>query len=361
MKFRGVGLTAAGLVVLAISGCRNNAVEPVTQARAAISVSAAPVVGTDEPVTIEATGSFQADESSDVAPEASGRVVATPVDVGQHVRQGAILVRLQGVDAGLRLDEATRGRHARGSEREAGGVAERACADDGAALRVAARHRRRLPHGCGSGPDGGGNIHPERQHRARNAGAGARPARARREGRVRRRRGGAVRRIHQRAQGLARRVRPALDRCRHAVEDRSAPPPAQDSRRAGGSDRRGSGRHGAGRRVSRPVVPGTHDRGQPADLGGVALVRRRGPGAESAGAAEAGHVRGGDDRSGTHAAHPPRAAPRGDRGREHQFLPGLRRRQGQSRARARRAARGAAAGRHHQAPRRRAAERTGRR
>ena len=107
MKFRGVVLTAAGLVVLAITGCRNNAVEPVTQARAAISVSVAPVVGTDEPVTLEATGSFQADESSDVAPEASGRVVATPVDVGQHVRQGAILVRLQGVDAGLRLDEAT--------------------------------------------------------------------------------------------------------------------------------------------------------------------------------------------------------------------------------------------------------------
>ena len=73
MKFRGVGLTVAGLAVLAISGCRNNAVEPVTQARAAISVAAAPVVGTDEPVTIEATGSFQADESSDVAPEASGR------------------------------------------------------------------------------------------------------------------------------------------------------------------------------------------------------------------------------------------------------------------------------------------------
>jgi RND family efflux transporter MFP subunit len=106
LKFRGVGLTVAGLAVLAISGCRNNAVEPVTQARAAISVAAAPVVGTDEPVTIEATGSFQADESSDVAPEASGRVVATPVDVGQYVRQGAILVRLQGVDAGLRLDEA---------------------------------------------------------------------------------------------------------------------------------------------------------------------------------------------------------------------------------------------------------------
>lgn len=71
-----------------------------------VSVSVASVTGQEEPVTIEATGSFEADESSDVAPEASGRVVATPVDIGQFVREGATLVRLQGVDAGLRLDEA---------------------------------------------------------------------------------------------------------------------------------------------------------------------------------------------------------------------------------------------------------------
>jgi membrane fusion protein, multidrug efflux system len=60
----------------------------------------------NEPVTIEATGSFEAQESSDVAPEASGRVIATPVDVGQFVNAGAVLVRIQGVDAGLRLEEA---------------------------------------------------------------------------------------------------------------------------------------------------------------------------------------------------------------------------------------------------------------
>jgi RND family efflux transporter MFP subunit len=86
--------------------CGNSHVAPATEARAAISVTVAPVTGIDDPVTIEATGSFQADESSDVAPESSGRVVATPVDVGQFVRTGAVLVRLEGIDAGLRLDEA---------------------------------------------------------------------------------------------------------------------------------------------------------------------------------------------------------------------------------------------------------------
>ena len=72
------------------------------QPRVSVDIGTARAV--DEPITLEATGSFEADESSDVAPYASGRVTATPVDVGQFVRRGAILVRLQGVDAGLRLD-----------------------------------------------------------------------------------------------------------------------------------------------------------------------------------------------------------------------------------------------------------------
>jgi RND family efflux transporter MFP subunit len=65
----------------------------------------AAVTGVDEPIIVEATGSFQPDESSDVAPSSSGRVTATPVDVGQHVAQGAVLIRIQAVDANLRLDE----------------------------------------------------------------------------------------------------------------------------------------------------------------------------------------------------------------------------------------------------------------
>ena len=92
---------------LAFAGCGGpDEPQAAAQTRTAPTVSVAAVEGRDEPVTIEATGSFEPLESSDVAPEASGRVVATPVDVGQFVREGAILVRIQGVDAGLRLDEA---------------------------------------------------------------------------------------------------------------------------------------------------------------------------------------------------------------------------------------------------------------
>jgi membrane fusion protein (multidrug efflux system) len=94
-------------IAVSLAGCRRTETASAqAENRPPAAVSIAPVVGLDEPVIIEATGSFQADESSDVAPESSGRVMATPVDVGQHVPRGAVLIRIQSVDANLRLDEA---------------------------------------------------------------------------------------------------------------------------------------------------------------------------------------------------------------------------------------------------------------
>jgi membrane fusion protein, multidrug efflux system len=94
--------------VLSAAACRGTETAgPPPEARGtSVAVSVAPVKGIDEPVIVEATGSFQPDESSDVAPDTSGRVTATPVDVGQFVKQGAPLIRIQAVDANLRLDEA---------------------------------------------------------------------------------------------------------------------------------------------------------------------------------------------------------------------------------------------------------------
>ena len=96
------------LTVALSAGCREIAPRPSAEsARSApVAVTVAPVVGRDEPVTVEATGSFAADELSDVAPEVSGRVAEAFVDVGQFVKAGQPLIRVQGVDAGLRLDEA---------------------------------------------------------------------------------------------------------------------------------------------------------------------------------------------------------------------------------------------------------------
>ena len=100
---------AAGIVSggLLLAGCgRTETAAPAADTRTPVAVAVAPIQGVDEPVVIEATGSFQPDETSDVAPAASGRVIATPVDVGQFVAQGAVLIRIQDVDARLRLDEA---------------------------------------------------------------------------------------------------------------------------------------------------------------------------------------------------------------------------------------------------------------
>ena len=108
MRIGPAALAACVASVTFISaGCKGTeSAGPPADPRPPAAVAIAPVKGVDEPVIIEATGSFQADESSDVAPESSGRVTETPVDVGQHVGKGAVLIRIQAVDANLRLEEA---------------------------------------------------------------------------------------------------------------------------------------------------------------------------------------------------------------------------------------------------------------
>src|SRR5664279_3506977 len=52
------------------------------------------------------TGTFVADETSDIAPLVAGRVAATPVNVGDFVKQGQVVCELDYRDAQLRLDQA---------------------------------------------------------------------------------------------------------------------------------------------------------------------------------------------------------------------------------------------------------------
>ncbi len=58
---------------------------------------------------VQVTGSFVAKEISDVAPQAAGRVIETPVDVGAFVQQGQVIAKLEDRDAQLRLDQALAG------------------------------------------------------------------------------------------------------------------------------------------------------------------------------------------------------------------------------------------------------------
>ena len=74
-----------------------------------VAVTTARAAAREVPSFFQVTGSLVADETSDVAPQTSGQVVATPVDVGAFVRQGDVMARLNDRDARLRLQQAEAG------------------------------------------------------------------------------------------------------------------------------------------------------------------------------------------------------------------------------------------------------------
>jgi multidrug efflux pump subunit AcrA (membrane-fusion protein) len=78
-------------------------IKSVSQTQA---VSVVRVVTREVSAAVQATGSYVAQESSNVAPQSSGVLVATPVDVGSFVQEGQLIARLDDRDAKLRLDQA---------------------------------------------------------------------------------------------------------------------------------------------------------------------------------------------------------------------------------------------------------------
>ncbi|HEY9403616.1 MAG TPA: efflux RND transporter periplasmic adaptor subunit [Pyrinomonadaceae bacterium] len=74
-----------------------------------VAVTTAKAEAREVPSYIQSTGSLVAEETSDVASQASGQVVATPVGVGAFVRQGDVIARLNDRDARLRLQQAQAG------------------------------------------------------------------------------------------------------------------------------------------------------------------------------------------------------------------------------------------------------------
>ncbi len=104
---------AALAAALLLTGCNRSksdaakAATPKEDARlASVAVSTATAITQEMPDYIQVTGSFVADELSDVAPETAGQVIATPVNVGAFVNRGAIIARLDDRDARLRLQQA---------------------------------------------------------------------------------------------------------------------------------------------------------------------------------------------------------------------------------------------------------------
>jgi multidrug efflux pump subunit AcrA (membrane-fusion protein) len=71
-------------------------------------ISVSPVVATERPIArfIRATGSLMAEEQADVAAEIAGRVVATPIERGTPIAEGAELIRLSATESEAQVREA---------------------------------------------------------------------------------------------------------------------------------------------------------------------------------------------------------------------------------------------------------------
>ena len=109
-------MAVAALALAAIvtgAGCgTSNSTAPAKAAGTQAAPASVPQISTVEAIarpiaaSVQVTGSFVAKDTSDVAPEAAGRVVETPVNVGDFVKEGQVIVRFEDRDAQLRLDQA---------------------------------------------------------------------------------------------------------------------------------------------------------------------------------------------------------------------------------------------------------------
>ncbi len=102
-------VASIALIASILAGCsRSNGAAAASPSGASsrIAVAAARASTREVPATIAVTGTFVADETSDIAPLVAGRVIATPVDIGAFVKQGQVICELDHRDAQLRLDQA---------------------------------------------------------------------------------------------------------------------------------------------------------------------------------------------------------------------------------------------------------------
>lgn len=111
MKFTHL-LVCAAISPVLLAGCGASSTEQASASAAAPAPSAGPlaiqtalVAEREIPVVIRATGTFVPDESSDVTPQVAGTVNQTLVQVGDVVKAGTILVKLDDRDARIRLSQ----------------------------------------------------------------------------------------------------------------------------------------------------------------------------------------------------------------------------------------------------------------
>ncbi len=110
MKRHWFGVILASAFLAGCGGSKTNPVEAKSEGPAGSArtptITVMRVVSGSVEAAVQANGSFVAKESSDVAPQAAGRVIETPVEVGDFVKQGQLIARLEDRDPRLRLEQA---------------------------------------------------------------------------------------------------------------------------------------------------------------------------------------------------------------------------------------------------------------
>ncbi|MEW6735086.1 MAG: efflux RND transporter periplasmic adaptor subunit [Acidobacteriota bacterium] len=112
-NFRVITTIILAVIAIVSLACRStessakNKTDPSTNTTVtAVKVATTSAIVKSVPSFLQVTGTFLPYESSDIAPEISGQIAATPVDVGSYVKQGDIIMRLADQDARLRLEQA---------------------------------------------------------------------------------------------------------------------------------------------------------------------------------------------------------------------------------------------------------------
>src|SRR5689334_22434663 len=93
---------------LALAACSAGDAKTKERDAAPTAIAVAPAAATEQPIArfIRVTGTLTAEEQADVAAETAGRVIATPVERGSAVAQGAELVKLSPIETEASVKEA---------------------------------------------------------------------------------------------------------------------------------------------------------------------------------------------------------------------------------------------------------------
>ena len=109
MRFKVLSIV---LGAAALAGCQRSETSVSTAEATGKAAVQTPTVATvrvltrEVSATVQATGSFVAHDTSDLAPNEAGIIVATLADVGDFVQAGQIIAKLDARDAQLRIDQA---------------------------------------------------------------------------------------------------------------------------------------------------------------------------------------------------------------------------------------------------------------